>query len=198
MPDPDEDKIAGYLANRKLSTTRFSKEDRRNGKTPDFRVLVENNLVAYCEVKSIVRDTWLARLLEKAAPGETAGGLRSDPVFNRLTDDIHTAVQQFDAVNPDCAAPNILGLVNHDKSCGFLDLLAVLTGNFYGTEGTHPIYRQFSEGRIKDEKSRIHAYIWLDDFRPTRVLFSRTHAEHHTSLCNLLGFDDKELRNVDS
>jgi hypothetical protein len=88
--------------------------------------------------------------------------------------------------------------VNHDRSCGFLDLLAVLTGNFYGTEGTYPIYRQFSEGRIKDEKSRIHAYIWLDDFRPTRVLFSRTHAGHHSTLCKLLGFDDEDLENVDS
>jgi len=198
VPDPDEDKIAAYLGDRKLSTTRFSKDERRSGKTPDFRVIDDGNLAAYCEVKSIARDTWLDRLLAKVTPGETAGGLRNDPVFNRLTDDIHTAVQQFDAVNADCAVPNILGLVNHDRSCGFLDLLAVLTGNFYAEESVHPIYRQFSEGRIKDEKSRIHAYIWLDDFRPASVLFSRTHVDHHHALCKMLEFDDKDLRNVDS
>lgn len=198
MPDPDEKRIAAYLSDRSLSTSRFSKGERRGGKTPDFRVLKNDSKVAFCEVKSVVRDTWLDRLLAKAAPGNIAGGLRSDPVFNRLTDDIHTAVKQFDAVNPNCEAPNILGLVNHDKNCGFLDLLAVLTGNFYGTEGPYPIYRQFSEGRIKDDKSRIHAYIWLDDFRPTRVLFSRTHSEHHINLCALLGFDEAEIRNVDS
>jgi hypothetical protein len=198
VADPDEGKIAAYLADRELVTTRFSKEERRSGKTPDFRVSVNETVVAYCEVKSIVRDTWLDRLLAKASPGEIRGGPRNDPIFNRLTDDIHKAVQQFDVANPDCALPNILGLVNHDRNCGFLDLLAVLTGNFYGTEGSQPIYRQFSEGRIKDEKARIHAYIWLDDFRPTRVLFSRTHADHHSRLCELLGFDDKDLRDVDS
>lgn len=192
MRDPDEGRVAAYLSERKLSTSRFSKEERRSGKTPDFRVLVSDRLVAYCEVKSVVRDAWQDRLLAKAAPGEIVGELRNDPVFNRLTNDIHTAVQQFDAVNPDYALPNILGLVNHDKGCNFVDLLAVLTGNFYGTEYALPIYSQFSEGRIKDEKSRIHAYIWLDDFRPMRVLFTRTHSEHNTSLCKLLGFNDDE------
>jgi len=198
VADSDEDRLAAYLAERGLSTTRFSKDERRTRKTPDFRVAAGSNVVAYCEVKSIALDTWLDRLFAKARPSEIVGGARKDPVFNRLTDDIHTAVHQFDAVNPDCALPNILGIANHDKSCGFLDLLAVLTGNFYGTEGAHPIYRQFSEGRIKDEKSRIHVYIWLDDFRPTHVLFSRTHPQHHRRLCELLGFDDKDLQNVDS
>lgn len=198
MSEVDEEKIATYFSSHGLSTTRFSKNEQQSGKTPDFRASVNGNLIAYCEVKSIVRDSWLVRLFAKAVPGKIVGGLRDDPVFNRLTDDVHTAAQQFDAVNLQCTVPNILALVNHDRNCGFLDLLAILTGNFIGTEGTIPIYRRFSEGRIHDEKSRIHLYIWLDDFRPTRLLFSRTNLEHHCLLCHLFGFDDTELRNIDS
>jgi hypothetical protein len=110
VADPDEDKVATYLAERNLVVDRFPKEEQRNGKTPDFRVSANGEVVAYCEVKSIVRDTWLDRLFAKVAPDQTAGGLRNDPVFNRLTDDIHKAVQQFDAVNPGCHLPNVLGV----------------------------------------------------------------------------------------
>jgi hypothetical protein len=65
-------------------------------------------------------------------------------------------------------------LINHDAQCGFNDLLAVLTGNFYATDGTaHPIYRQYSQGRIKDEKNRIDLFIWLDDYNRSAFYSAR-------------------------
>lgn len=197
--DPDEEKVKRYLEDRGFTVECFSKTETRAGKTPDFRVFRNGEFLFYCEVKSSPEDRWLDEQLNSAAPGELAGGARSDPIFNRLTADIHEAVKQFDAVNKDQGHPNILALVNHDDMCGFNDLLGILTGNFYANDGTaHPIYRQFSHGRIKDEKGKVHLFIWLDDHKPDRLLFSQTEETHHASLCSAFGVEQNEIKQISS
>jgi hypothetical protein len=181
----DKNTVTEFLAKKGLTATEFQKQERRNGKTPDFRVLHNDVFAFFCEVKTIQKDM--------------TDGLRNDPVFNRLTDDIHAAVKQFDAVNSKVAAPNVLALINHDQSCVFSDLIAVLTGNFIAeNDKPDPIYKQFSEGRIKDEKTRIHLFLWLDDFNPERLLFSRTHAEFHKQLCGWFRVDPNGIKQIPS
>ena len=174
--------VASFLADHGLVAVRFSNAARGKTKTPDC-VSKNGTFAFYCEVKSIAADDVL--------------GLRKDPVFNRLTDDIHTAIKQFDAVNQESLYPNVLAFVNHDSACGFLDLLAVMTGNFF-TEGgqRHPIYTQFSEGRTKDEKKRIDMFIWLDDFKPFRLLFGQAHNGHHLALCGWFQIDATSIQQV--
>ena len=196
--DPDEQRAAHRLERSGLTVQRFSKEQMRAGKTPDFRVLKGDEFRFFCEVKSSPRDRWLDQQFKDAPPGTLVGGARKDPIFNRLAADIHDAVKQFDAVNAEKAYPNVLVLINHDAQCGFNDLLAVLTGNFYATDGTaQPIYRQYSQGRIKDEKNRIDLFIWLDDYKPERFLFSQTNEIHHRSLCGIFGVDPNEIAQID-
>ncbi len=171
----------------------------RAGKTPDFRVLKGNEFQFCCEVKSSPKDRWLDRQIEDAPLYTVVGGARKDPRFNRLAADIHDAVKQFDAVNADRAHPNVLVLINHDTQCGFNDLLAVLTGNFYATDGTaHPIYRQYSQGRIRDEKDRIDLFIWLDDHKPERFLFSQVDQTHYLALCSVFGISTDSIKQIDS
>ena len=148
----------------------------------------------FCEVKNSEKDSWLDDLLDGVNPGEVAGGLRSDPVFNRLTTHIHKARKQFDAVNPREDLPNVLAFHNEDKHAGFLDLLAVTTGNFFADDGTvHPIYKNFSEGRVKSDIERIHLFIWLDEFKPYRFLFNTINSRYQNRLCALFGYDPDEL-----
>ena len=67
---------------------------------------------------------------------------------------------------------------------------------FYANDGTaHPIYRQFSHGRIKDEKRNIHLFIWLDDHNSDLLLFSQTDEAHHAALCNTFGVHPHEFYN---
>ena len=195
MMGPDEARVKSYLKNCALTVERFSKAETRAGKTPDFRVFQNGEFLAYCEVKSSPKDQWLDDKLDNAAPGELVGGARSDPIFNRLTNDIHEAMKQFDAVNEGQKHPNILALVNHDNACGFNDLLAILTGNFYAKDGmVHPIYGQFSDGRIKYEKEKVHLFIWLDDHKPNRWLLNRTDEAHRATLCAAFGFGPDEIK----
>src|SRR5258708_2014233 len=111
--DPDEKRINDYFENCGLAAERFSKVETRAGKTPDFRVFRDGEFLFYCEVKSSPEDRWLDDQLNNASPDELVGEARNDPVFNRLTSDIHEAVKQFDAVNKDHKYPNVLALVNH-------------------------------------------------------------------------------------
>ena len=132
----DEELVVRLLQNKGLRAERFSKAERREGKTPDFRVFKDDVLKSFCEVKSVEKDAWLDKKLDAATLGEIVGGLRDDPVFNRLTDDIHKAVAQFLAVNPDAAVPNLVVFVNHDSMCDEQDVAAVLSGQFLADEGT--------------------------------------------------------------
>ncbi len=197
--NPDEKRATDYLESRGLTAERFSKAETGTGKTPDFRVFRNGELLFYCEVKSSAEDRWLDDQLNNAAPGELVGGARNDPVFNRLTSHVHGAVKQFDAVNKNNKYPNVLAFVNHDHMCGFNDLLGILTGNLYANDGTaHPIYRQFSHGRIKNEKGKIHLFIWLDDHRPDRLFFSQTDEAHHAVVCAAFGIQPNEIEQIGS
>ena len=92
----DEEVVLKLFADRGLKAVRFTQAEMRQGtKTPDFQVFRGDDLVFYCEVKSVERDRWLDDKLDSVVPGTTVGGSRDDPTFNRLTADIHTAAKQF-------------------------------------------------------------------------------------------------------
>ena len=191
--DAAEQFAEAYVKQRDLRTERFLKAEMRLKKTPDFRVLKEGELVTYCEAKHVQQDTWPDDLLETVQPLEVVGGPRPDPIFNRLTAHIHTAHKQFIAVNPNHDLPNVLVFANSDKQCTYKgDLLAVLTGNFYGDHGeVEHIFGQFSDGRIKFEKMTIDAYVWWncwkEGLKPSLWFWRDT--QHYKTVSLLLGSD---------
>lgn len=100
-------------------------------------------------------DDWWAKKLETAQPLELVGGLRHDPIFNRLVGHIHKAYKQFTAVNPNREYPNVLVFMNSDNQCDNRDLVAVMTGNLYiEGGGAERIYSAHSDGRIKGREIR--------------------------------------------
>ncbi len=183
--------VKDFLSAYGLKSEKFGKEELRKGKTPDYRVYKDDRLFSYCEVKNAQQDTWLDNKLDKA---ELVGGLRKDPVFNRLSAHIHKARKQFDAVNADEKLPNILSFYNEDKQSGFLDLMAVTTGNFFAEGGAvFPIYKNVSEGRVKKDIEKIHLFIWLDSHKPHRFLFNTINSKFQSELCSIFGFDPESL-----
>lgn len=128
------------------------------------------------------------------------GGLRPDPVFNRLTAHIHKAAQQFAAVNPEHDYPNILVFVNEDRMCNFHgDLIGVLTGNIYCKSGAvDSIFEEFSNGRILYEKMIIDVFVWQDqwknDTRPRHWYWRNS--RHYADVSALFGSDPAAHRKV--
>lgn len=193
--DQNETRAREFLTGCGFCVERFGKRESRAGKRPDFRVYQGDTFRFYCEVKGVDKDLWLDRLLDQAPPGTIVGGGRPDPVFNRLTDDIRQAVKQFDAVNPDLKHPNVLIFVNNSGSnCDVGTLRNVLTGLFFADTGERfPIYTAYSEGRIKDEKLRVHLYVWLEsDGRAYKILPNLSNQQER-SLCSWFGKNPLEI-----
>lgn len=195
----DEKKTVTFLLEKGFQIKKIPKEIRKKSKTPDFRVFKEDKFVFFCEVKTINQDTWLEKLIMKAPPGRLVGGSRNDPRFNRISNKIYEASQQFEAINPDSEYPNVLIFVNHDDLCGIRDLHSVTTGQFFAEGGTlHSIYTKYSEGRIKEEKFKIHIYIWLDDFKDNGEFyyFNIADKKHLENLCSLFGIQPESIRDI--
>lgn len=188
--------VAAYFEGHGLRLSRFSKNETRAGKTPDFRVMDDVRLFAYCEVKS-PRDEWLDEQIDQAEPGEIVGRPRPDPIFNRLSTMVGKAAKQFNAVNPERSVPNILAIVNHDDASHPGDLLETLTGFFHADNGTrHPTMRHVSEGRLREAKDLIDLYVWINaqNGRVQGYLFSESVPAHVDALCAILGLDRDKIQ----
>ena len=192
----DLDLLSSWLDGRGLTTQRFSRAETLAGKTPDFKVLKGNDLVAYCEVKS-PNDPWLDGLLENAPPFTIVGGGRPDPTFNRIARLMNNADQQFAAVNPNREAFNILAYVNHDEHSDFNDLREVLTGYLHAESGERfPTMLHIAEGVVGASKSRIDAFVWFDgSSRKLRgIVFNETDVARRDRVCRLLGVDPAQIK----
>jgi hypothetical protein len=156
---------------------------------------------AYCEVKSFQRDQWLDDQLEKAPDGQLVGGLRPDPIFNRISNAIHTAFRQFENVNPDHRLMNFLFLVNHDASAKTTDLDRVLTGYEDPRHGLlEATCVQYAGGRIREEKRKIDLYVWLDFELSKQIPFHKYlvfgNRDRRHEACGLLGIDPQKIKDV--
>jgi hypothetical protein len=165
-----EDLVVAQLVAWGFRCEPFSKLQLRSTKTPDRRVYRAQEFAFFLEVKEVVADNW-------------ASGVRNDPRFNRLASDIHEAVKQFDAVNPDREHMNILAFVNNDSMCGALDLNGVLTGNALTESGESlPIYNRQAQGRVADGKFRIDGYLWFEGTVPTKMFTNGSDQRHQARL----------------
>lgn len=170
-----------------LELARFDPEETKRGPTPDFRVYQDGALVAYCEVKS-PRDDWLNNKLDHAVPGELVGGLRPDPVFNRIARHVNKAALQFDAVNEKREVPNVLVLLNHDDQSSVADLVEALTGQFESDDGTrHPTMLHLARNVIGESATKIDMYIWIDAGSRTRYFRTNSYSPHREMVRGLFG-----------
>ncbi|MFZ0747204.1 MAG: hypothetical protein WAM85_22565 [Terracidiphilus sp.] len=198
----DEALVLGYWQKEGFEIDGFANNEMRDLKTPDFRLSRNGVEVAYCEVKSFEKDNWLEDQIRQVPPGQIAGGLRPDPIFNRISNAIHTAFKQFERVNSDRRLLNFLFLVNHDTSARPEDLDRVLTGLENPRKGTlDPTCVQFSQGWVFREKGKIDLYVWLDSHdgqirsSEYRVLGN---PDSRQWVCGLLGIEPSRVRNIPS
>lgn len=201
----DEALALGYWQGKGFEVGSFAKKEMRDFKTPDFRLSRGGVEVAVCEVKSFQRDAWLEDQLKNAAPGEVVGGLRNDPVFNRISNALHTAFKQFESVNSEHRLLNFLFLVNHETSAGPVDLDRVLTGREDPRHGLFDLTcEQFSEGRIQSEKHKIDLYVWLEldlvknGKRRSTEYRVCGNPKTQEQVCGLLGIDPASVRDISS
>lgn len=194
----DEERIKGHLLENYFQVEVFSKQERENTKSPDFRVLKDGEIIFFCEVKTIIKDEWLTKIVSQAPEGKIVGGCRTAPEFNRISAKIHEAVAQFRAANPHHVYPNVLAFVSHDDRCKFTFLLNVYTGLFFATDGTRDkIFARYSDGRIKDEKLDVDLILWFRDAeKEPQMYFPRIYEDLYGKLCAHFNVDQKTVRQL--
>lgn len=194
-----ENRVRDYLSGAGLRVERFNKAEMKQGRTPDFRVFSGGEVAFYCEVKTAQEDEWLDQQLAKVPPGTLAGGSRDESTYFRITRQIHSALGQFDAVNPLMDHPNVLAIVNGDDGAGFIGLIEVLTGNAYCESGeVIPMFREYSEGRTREENLRVHLYLWFNAWKrgEPQKFFPEVHAAHHAVLCRYFSVDSAVMKRL--
>ena len=165
-------------------------------RTADLLVLQNGALVAYCELKS-PRDEWLDKLLDLAKPWQIVGGGRDDPVFKKIRKHANKASQQFEAVNPTRAVPNILVFVNHDYISDFGDLRETFTGLFHAANGNRHATMPDMAASLKRAQSQIDVCVWIDA-KTSKIqgyLFNQSATPNYLNqLSSLLGVNPAAIR----
>ncbi|HOV78589.1 MAG TPA: hypothetical protein PK728_00660 [Bacillota bacterium] len=183
----DENRIASFMKSKNLEPVRFTEaEMKKNGRTPDFQVYKGSDLVFFCEVKSTFDD------------GQE--DLYST-VYNKISQKIYDAVEQFNSVNAGRKYANVLALVNHEFHIDVFDLISVLKdGDFYlkvVDGGERPVLK-FFEGKIREVKYGVDLFLWFDPQDTEAKFVFIDGSPFKEKLCMLLGIDKKEIKPVDN
>ena len=172
------------------------KVPRGTGFSPDFQVILNEKQVAFCEMKS-PRDDWLESQLAAASLSMIVGGLRDDPIFNRIRRHATKAAKQFNAANPTRAMPNILIFVNHDDAAGFGDVRETFTGIFHAKDGSCHSTMSHIASSLDQAKEQLDLCVWIDGKvrRVEGYLFNQAAIpDHLDTLCILFGKNPRDIK----
>jgi large subunit ribosomal protein L30 len=169
-----------------VSIETYSESERNQGKKPDFKLLKNGKVAAFCEMKS-PRDDFI---FENPSPGEFA--VRKNLPFHRkLGAHICDAAAQLDSVNPDHRLPNIVAFMNHAPDIRRRDLHATITG--LTTGDGKPVFmlgRNFQQ-KVLEAARRIDLFLWVDAETGTLQHVSVNRAAHKQAALDLLGLKNE-------
>lgn len=166
----------------------FSKEETTKGKTPDFKLMKGSELCGYCELKS-PRDDWVFEFPDDIKSGESVTEMRPSPTSNNLARQIESAVEQFDAVNPDHKLPNVLVLVNHAVGRTRSDLHVTVTGIQVPDGSRLFTLKPDKQKRVWQAARRVDLFLWVDAQKRTCQHVCPDDAVHRVAVCRLLGIE---------
>jgi len=187
----DEDIDKRLVRNLIFEPRRIRAEDIPEGenKTPDFKLLKDGVLRAYCELKAPT-DGDLFDFPNDLAPGEIRAEVRKDPAIFNLARHVAKAAKQFLAANPNRVHPNILVIVNRARRKGPADLRMALEG-IRAPDGRRffPLVNDADKWDVQKgvwEAARsIDLYVWVDPQKRTWQPFRPAGAQRLAEACDL-------------
>ncbi|QDH22638.1 hypothetical protein [Saccharibacillus brassicae] len=146
-----------------------------SSKTPDYEVYLNNELVFYCEEKTIEYDDF--------------EGSKSDPTYNSISSQVHKAVKQFKSVNENRELPNVLAFVNFDNMKDAYDLFITLTG--YARLESGEYLGVHSVGRVRHDLDQVDLYLWFNKKNFTNMIWGKVHQENHKRLTRIINIEKR-------
>ncbi|WP_145412173.1 hypothetical protein [Paenibacillus xylanexedens] len=167
MANQGQETVKRYLETLGFEVKKIPESDV---KTPDFEVLLDGELVFYCEEKTLEYDDFI--------------GCKNDPTYNSISSHVHKAVKQFKSINPNRKIPNVLAFVNFDTMKNVHDLFITLTGCAQLDDGRYmKIHRV---GRVGDDLDQVDLYLWFDKENFTNQIWGEVHQDHHQKLSEIM------------
>lgn len=112
----DERQVAVFWQSRGLGVELLESNPRELfSRLPDMRLSRDGEAFAYCEVKTLWRNTSEIRILHEERTVEERVEASKMGTEERLTTDVIAAIRQLLYANPDHRLLNIVVLVNHDR-----------------------------------------------------------------------------------
>jgi ribosomal protein L30 len=172
------------FAPRAIEVARFSKKEMRHN-SPDFKLMDQNGLRGYCEVKSPWHD-WALEFPTDQEPGEERVETRPSQAAPNLAGHIRKAAIQFREVNPDHTVPNILVIVNHAPRRNIQDLRMTLVGIETPAGGTLPLLPRQEQHQVWSDAQTIDLYVWINPETRTVEHLVPAQAQQVSQACDLL------------
>jgi ribosomal protein L30 len=161
--------------------------ERNAGKSPDFKLIKNGKVVAFCEMKSPKDDF----VFERPKPGDRV--IRENlPFYRKIAGHIRKAAKQFDAVNSDHSLPNILVFVSHAPDIQRRDLLMTITGLSAGDGRRIFMLSRKAQAETLEAARKIDLFLWIDAEKRTCQHLSTNDARHQQAALDLL-----DLKNTD-
>jgi hypothetical protein len=160
----------------------YDKAALNRGKTPDFKLTKNGELVGYCEVKSLFDP----EALEDPPEGATA--VRKNlPFYRKLGQHVRGAVEQLDAENPAHDKPNVMVFVSHTPDIERKDLIATIAGLPLPDGNRLFMLGRKMQGQVCKAARKIDLFLWIDATTGTCQHLTVADAEHGATALGLFG-----------
>jgi hypothetical protein len=143
--------VARYLISKGGEPERVTSKMYPSAKIPDFRVKWGNGGFYYCEVKSseLILDPEIKMY-------------KHDTTMSKLRQHLHTAVQQFDSVNPSHIVPNIIIWTSENFQLNWHNFMECARGTIsIGSGMVRDLRRHGAVARTAKDWERVDIHVWL-------------------------------------
>lgn len=160
----------------------YDKAALNSGKTPDFKLMKDDVLVGYCEVKSLFDPDALED------PPEGAMAARKNlPFYRKLGQHVRGAVEQLEAANPAHDKPNVMVFVSHTSEIERKDLIATVTGLPVSDEKRLFMLGRKMQGQVCVAARKIDLFLWIDATTGTCQHLTVADAKHRPTTLRVFG-----------
>ncbi|HEX3115746.1 MAG TPA: hypothetical protein VHQ48_09725 [Bradyrhizobium sp.] len=141
--------------------------------------------------RPLISSSWVFEFPHDIKPDEFVTKTRSSPTSNNLARQIESAVEQFDAVNPDHKLPNVLAIVNHAAGRTRSDLHITVTGIQVPDGPRLYTLKLDRQKQVWEAARRVDLFLWIDSQNRTCQHVYPDDAVHRVAACDLLGYRDQ-------
>lgn len=175
-----------YFKEKGIEARLSSKTDTPN---PDFELYFDDNLFAYCELKSIM--PYELEIPSNITSGQIYEDEHHDPAFNTIQSKIHEACKQLRSVNPNHVLPNIIFFINHHHGRGIPDLRWVITGQV-SREVLDVLDLRYLK-RLQKDLPVVDYFIWVDSFSNKAFYYFRSESSFKDNLREKISSKEWEI-----